>query len=343
MTDGDATPHPARKPLRRIGLYAPFALLVVVSLAWIAAWVYGARRVDRFADAFVAREAERGRDWLCPDRRVGGFPFRIELSCTRPQLVMRGQDGLRNEMRLGGLILHARLAAPEHVIATFTGPFTSTLRQGDGDLNWKSARASFRLGSGAIGEMSFEMLEPRLSFGFGEQRPMKAAARAVQFHLRPSPGDGAGTDFAGLVSDLAVAPLDELTGTPDPLRLEIQARAPGLLVDPARRWHAVLDEWRQRGNRARVLVLKAEKGAANIDLAGEIGLDAAHRLEGNLQGRARGLEGLTNRFARRGGLDVGGILGRLGGGGQGIPVVLAFQDGVLRYGPFPIATLAPLY
>ena len=60
------------------------------------------------------------------------------------------------------------------------------------------------------------------------------------------------------------------------------------------------------------------KGQANLDLSGVMGLDGLHRLEGNLQGRAKGLEALTNGLTRRGGLDLGGLFGKMGGG-QGLP------------------------
>ncbi|HUN12856.1 MAG TPA: hypothetical protein PLE50_11395, partial [Rhabdaerophilum sp.] len=68
----------------------------------------------------------------------------------------------------------------------------------------------------------------------------------------------------------------------------------------------------------------------------------AHRPLGNLQGRAKGLEALTSRFTRRNGLDIGGLLGSLSGK-QGLPVALTFQNGIARFGPFPLAELRPLY
>jgi hypothetical protein len=49
-----------------------------------------------------------------------------------------------------------------------------------------------------------------------------------------------------------------------------------------------------------------------------------------------------NGITRRMGLDFGGLLGRLGGG-QGMPIALVFENGRMRFGPFNLLTLEPLY
>jgi hypothetical protein len=339
--NGDLPQEATRRP-RRFGLYAPFALLLLFIVGWSVIWFVSARRAGQFADAFIAREAERGRDWICPNRQVSGYPFRIEIACARPQLVVRGQDGLRNEARLGGLNLHARVAAPGHIIAVFSPPFMLRQAAGEAELTWKSARASLRAGLSGISEVSFEITDPALAASDDSRRDIRAQAKAIELHLRKSPGEAPGTDLVGRIVDLALDPLNQLTGTSEPVQVEVQATAPGLVPDPRRRWQDLLEAWRIDGNKARVVLVKANKGQAAIDLSGELGLDAAHRLEGNLQGRARGLDALAGRLTRRNGVDLGGILGRLGGG-QGLPLALTFQNGMLRYGPFPIAPLQPLY
>lgn len=342
MTENGDMPQGATRRPRRFGLYAPFALLALFILGWSVVWFVSARRAGQFADAFIAREAERGRDWLCPNRQLSGYPFRIEIACNRPQLVVKGQDGLRNEARLGRLHLHARIASPGHIIAVFSPPFVVQQPGREAELSWRSARASIRAGLSGISEMSFEMLDLALAAGDDSRRDIRAQAKTIELHLRKSPGDAPGTDLVGRIGDLALAPIDQLTGTAEPIQFELQATAPGLTPDPRRRWQDLLEAWRVGGNKARVVLAKANKGQASIDLSGEIGLDGAHRLEGNLQGRARGLDALAGRLTRRNGIDLGTILGRLGGG-QGLPVALSFHNGVLRYGPFPLAPLQPLY
>jgi hypothetical protein len=338
----EQNPHHPRHP-RRLGLYLPVGLLALVIAGWTGLWFFSANFAGRIADGFIEREAERGRVWDCPNRVVGGYPFRISISCDQPKLVLQGPDGVGREGSLAGFSLHARILSPGHFVAVLSPPFIA--RQGserDMEITWKSARASVIAGTESISEASVEILEPQMSAGRGDRQDIKALAKALDVHLRHSPGNVPGTDLAMKMNELTFAPFDQLTGTPDPIRLELQLTAPGLIMNPKKKPQEVVEEWRITGQKARIVTLQMIKGAANIDLAGVMGLDDEHRPEGNLQGRAKGLDALLGRLTRRGGIDVGGILGRLGGN-QGLPVALSFQDGRLRFGPFPIADLPPLY
>jgi hypothetical protein len=339
----NAMPPQASNPPRRMRLYLPFILLALLIAVWTGLWFFSANKAGEIADHLIARERERGRDWLCPDRQVGGYPFRIEITCTKPQLVLKGEPGAARSGTLGGLALHARILSPGHFIAVMSPPFIARAgEEGDVELSWTSGRASVMAGLESISEASVEFTDLVASVGQGQRRDVSAKARAMEVHLRRSPGEVPGTDLVARVQDLVFAPLDQLIGSPDPIRLEVQVTAPGFLPDPKRRFQEVLEAWRASGQKARIVALKATKGQANLDLSGVMGLDAAHRLEGNLQGRAKGLDALTSGMMRRGGLDMGGLLGKLGGG-QGLPVALVFENGRLRFGPFPLATLDPLY
>lgn len=335
-----APPGPKRF---RAGLYLPFLGFAVLCLVWTGIWFFSANRAEVIADAFIAREAERGRDWVCPKRGIGGFPFRIVITCAEPRLVVLDNHGLRREGRLGTLALHARILSPGHFIAILGSPFIA--RDSDGaamELGWSSARISLRAGAESISEASVEVVDPTLAAGAANQMDIRALAKGVEMHMRRSPGSTPGTDLVAQINEMTFAPIDHLVGSKDPIRFEFQATAPGLLPDPRMRFQDALETWRMGGNKARIVVMKATKGQAAIDLAGEIGLDDLHRPEGNLQGRARGLDGLLGSLTRRGGIDMGGLLGRLSGG-QGMPLALSLERGRMRMGPFSLLELSPLY
>lgn len=341
MADNASLPQ-GGKP-RRLGLYLPFAILALFIVGWTGFWFFSADLAGKITDNFIARESERGREWVCPNRQVGGYPFRIEISCARPQLLLKEGGQLRHEGSLGALSIHARILSPGHFIAVLSPPFVARRgAQADMEISWKSARASLRAGQESISEASVEFVEPVLSAGSGDRQDIRALAKGVELHMRRSPGDVPGTDLVSRVQDLTFAPFDVLTGTPDPIRLEVQATAPGLIPDPKHRFQDSLEIWRLAGGKARIVAIKATKGQAAIDLQGELGLDGLHRPEGHIQGRARGMDALLGRLTRRGGVDMGGLLGRMSGG-QGLPVSLAFQDGWMRFGPFPLLPLDPLY
>jgi len=342
MAENLSQPQGANPPSRR-GLYLPFIGLALVIALWTGIWFYAAGKAGTIVDHLIAREGERGRNWICPDRQIGGFPFRIEMSCAKPQLILKGEEGLRPAGSLGRLAVHARILSPGHFVAELAPPFLA--RQGDdGDveLTWKEGNVSVIAGLESISEASVKFSDLKISAGQGTRRDVSANAKGFELHLRRSAGDVPGTDLVTQLLDFSFSPLDKLIGSPDPIRLEVQATAPGFIPDPKRRFVEAVEAWRAGGHQARIVVLKATKGQANLDLSGVMGLDGLHRLEGNLQGRAKGLEALTNGLTRRGGLDLGGLFGKMGGG-QGLPVALVFGNGQLRFGPFPLTRLDPLY
>lgn len=333
---------PAPKP-RRLGLYLPFILLGVFAVGWTIVWFISAHAAGRIADGFIAREAERGRTWVCPDRSVGGYPFRIEISCDKPQFVLRRPNMPERQGSLGSLSMHARILSPGHFIAVMGSPLTAREAGSTAiEISWTSGRASVRAGLQSVYELSFDFADADFAIGPGDRQDIKALAKRIELHLRRSPGDKIGTDLVTRIDDLTFAPLDRLTGSPEPMRFELQMTAPGLVPDPKVPFQEIVEQWRLSGEVARVILLKATKGKANLDLSGTLTLDAERRPEGSLQGRAKGLDALTTRLGRRGGLDIGGLLGQISGG-QGLPVALTLQDGLVRFGPFPIAELRPLY
>ena len=327
----------------RLGLYLPFAILALFAALWSGVWAFGARRVGDVMDGFVAREATRGRDWICPERSITGFPFRLQLHCAKPQVIEKGPNGLMRAATLGGLTLHGRITSPGHYIALLDAPFTMRIdTDREVTLNWKSARASFRGGAAGFSELSVEVIQPLVKLGLGESPDQRVNAKDFSLHLRRSPGENPGSDLLLRIGEISHPFVDRFVGGAEPMTLELQSTAPGLLLDPTRRIEESLDAWRLARGQARVILAKATKGQALVDVSGVLGLDAERRLEGNLQGRARGVDQVLNGVTRRMGLEMGGLLGRLGGT-QGMPIALVFENGRMRFGPFPLAQLAPLY
>lgn len=342
MASGNSPAEPAKRAPSRRGLYLPFILLGIGMLVWSGFWFYAANRAERIIEAGIAREAARGRDWRCPNRKIGGYPFRLEIACEKPQLLTTGFEGIRQEASLGAITLHAQVTSPGHFVAVMEPPFRLLRGEaGEVELGWQLARASVRAGLQGFSEASVELKAPVLGFGGGLQG-LRASAKESALHLRRSPGEAPGSDLVLRIAGFVFAPLDRMTGNAEPLELEFQATAPGLVLVPNQRFDATLEAWRNGGGKARIVLAKASKGSAAIDLAGTLGLDSQRRLDGNLQGRARGLEGITANLQRGRGPDLSGLVGRLTGN-QGIPVVLTFENGRLRYGPIPIAELRPLY
>jgi hypothetical protein len=188
--------------VRRRGLYLPFIALGVVCALWSAFWYYSAGKAGQIADGFIARESERGREWVCPNRALGGFPFRLEISCQRPQLLLKKQGEFVHEGSLGGLSFHARILSPGHFIAVLSPPFIARRNNlTEVEMGWKSARASFRAGLAGVSEADVMFEEPTWAVGQSDKADIKALAKGFELHMRRSPGDVPGTDLISKVHD----------------------------------------------------------------------------------------------------------------------------------------------
>jgi hypothetical protein len=64
---------PARKP-RRLGLYAPFILLLVAIVAWSGFWFYARAQAQSRMDGYVAALKQAGYVVTWRDRVLGGHP-----------------------------------------------------------------------------------------------------------------------------------------------------------------------------------------------------------------------------------------------------------------------------
>jgi len=80
-----------RRRRRRWPVVAPLVLVVVLALAWVWLWYYAASVADRTLAGWVEREEAAGRFYACGSQSIGGFPFRIEVSCADPSAEIRNQ------------------------------------------------------------------------------------------------------------------------------------------------------------------------------------------------------------------------------------------------------------
>ena len=101
-------------------------LILVVSMAlvvagWSILWLVAAQTTAGNLGDWVAQEQVLGRNWTCADRRLGGFPFRIEVTCDRPSF-QGAVGGADVTGRLGALFAAAEVYAPTSVAVAVEGP-----------------------------------------------------------------------------------------------------------------------------------------------------------------------------------------------------------------------------
>lgn len=354
---------PAARPRRRIGLFLPFILLAILVVAWSAAWFFIRGRAESEMDAWLAREAQAGRQWTCADRSITGFPFRLELRCASVRFA-RSDGGFT----LGPITVVVQIYDPRHVLLEAAGPFHA--EQGDltGDVSWTALEASFHAASDGFSRASLVVDGPKGTVRSPDPGTVDFAARHLELHARPTPGrfasDGA-VDVSLRLAKAVVPRLDVLSGSADPADIDLDATVEQAAVLRTGTVARELETWRQAKGRLDVTRLSVAKGERRLQASGSVGLDAAHRPEGRFDVRTAGLEALVGqvmgqRFGSDKGALIGNIVGQFLGGlrkregmaeSEGGPDALKplpplkLADGRLMLGPFvvPNVVLPVLY
>jgi hypothetical protein len=346
MTD----PLPTRRR-SRFWLYGPFMLLVVLAAGWSAFWFYARGRIATEIDTALAREVERGRTWTCTDRSIGGFPFRIELRCTALSLTStRWGEAVRVET--GPAVVVGQVYSPGLVILEASSPAKVTLPEGRVlDLTWKNLDASFAWRSPE--RFALVASEPRGVLTTPGLTTETWGAATLEVHLRRNPTRPAtdqAVDIAIAAKGTILPPIDALLGNTEAGEIDLQAT-----LTQAENFRKgfnpdALESWRAANGTFELTRVVSTKGKARVDGSGQLALDPLHRVAGDLQLAAVGIEQI-------GGLRIGNLLGGLGGilGGRSsnaaavpglttLPPV-SLREGRVFIGPFrlPLQPLPPLY
>lgn len=338
-------PMPKRRS--RAWLYAPYATLVVLALLWSAGWLYIRERTLRGLDEWLAAEAARGRDWTCRDRAIGGYPFRIELSCGAFALKRQGLDA-----EFGRLLAVSQVYQPRHVIAELGGPLKLASEAGSLDIGWRLLQASFLGAPGGFERLSISVETPniRVAPAFGSE--VTLTGDRFELHVRPDAAK-AGSYQAALSAKGSVIPgLDDLIGGQEPADLDIEATANEIRDLAARPLAEEAELWRAAGGILDVTRLRLAKGLRRIEGAGRIGFDEAHRPLGQFDLATARLEGLLGTFTGGRAAAAGALIGLLTGRGpardqpppaardglQPLPPI-RLANGRVQIGPIPIPGL----
>ncbi|MGF3026897.1 DUF2125 domain-containing protein [Methylobacterium aquaticum] len=333
-------------PGLRLGLFAPFALLVLLALAWSAGWFWLRGKAEAEIDGWLSREARAGRQWTCADRALTGFPFRFELRCTSLGFA-------RSDVRFttGPLVAVAQVYQPRHVILEATGPFRVQQGDLDGNVTWSQLEASLHVTGDGFQRASLvaDGLKGRVTGA--DPSPIDFTVGHLELHARPTPGrfatDGA-VDLSARVQRAGLPLLDPVLGGTEPADIALDAtvtRATGFRTRPLAQ---ELERWREAGGAVEIASLAAEKGSRRLRAQGLLALDDQHRPTGQFDVRTAGLEQviaplISEQIGARLGGDgaalIGNIVGQFLGGRRKEPAPGQAQDGQDRPGEPPLKVL----
>ncbi len=322
-------------------------LLLLIGFGVGETWLYAANSLGRhmheqtFGGAALAD--------FCTSSEVGGFPFRLRLTCSSFSAPVRTAQGdiLAKAEEARG---EASVFAPNHILLTLSSPVTLLKPDGgplaklrhDGmtlDIAW--SRGGLDKADLDIRALDWRPEAPQAGIAFNMQE--------VKAQGRPLPGDALHFDLAG---DGVTAPLvQQWLQKPDLGHFTLSGRiapAPRLTGD----WRAAIEDWRQKSGLVAVESFDWRAGDLSLQLDGVTSLDESHRASGKLNLSASGAGPLLARAgipvsAAQVQNVIGALLGRpvaAGGGGDRIAMPLVLANGQVFFGPLRLpVTLAPLY
>jgi hypothetical protein len=191
----------AQKTSSRPWLIAlPTVGLLVLGLIWSGFWYYSSLQAEAAMEAWRTREAGSGRVYGCTKAEFGGYPFRIEVTCSDPSVDDRTSA---LSIRARNLSAVAQVWDPTLVIGEIVGPMTIGPLGGSPitTIDWTLAQASLRGTPGTPERLAVVVDKPSLQ-SVPPSDPLVGADHA-EFHARFAADSTAGHPVLDLALDLS--------------------------------------------------------------------------------------------------------------------------------------------
>ena len=316
----------------RIWVYGPVGLLVLAVILYSVFWRVQADMLAARLDSANGGEIVPGIVFTFAEKRIGGFPFRLDAVLEGVSFVDRRPDG-ETAWRTERMAIHT-LAYRSNLFVLEVAGLQSIALPGEGGQQPRVtyitpglARASAIIEGGKLARFDLDMREVDAKDARAEpdQQRTFSASRA-QFHLLARADDT--VDLALKVENAKIGQgyrpklggdlvLADLRGKiAQGGSFAVLERGDGSLTD-------ALEQWRRNGGKVAVERLALDWAGIKTELKGELGVDEAHRLNGELQGD----------------VDAGAALNAFGGGqlklegvNMQVPIALRFRNGDIEAG-----------
>ena len=349
--DSRAAPHAGKRRSSRWGLYLPLGLLALVVAGWSAFWFLAKGMVGSGVDKVITEAAQRGDVWICANRSISGYPFRLVVRCSDVTLTRTSTAGIVS-LSTGPLIAIGQPHTPSHIIVQADGPLRAELADGRKlEARWELAEASQRLAGGQLERLSFDVRKPVMTIsGTGGTTTLSSAA--LEGHVRRStarPAEDMASDLFVKVRQLASGDLDALLGDANPSDVDVQITGNRLDLLSHGITATTLEAWRISGGKLDLTRLALKKGIKQIEARGELQLDDQRRISGRIEPSVANIDQFAGIRLRGGAMDLASALsGRAQPSNQdGLKPLPAIdlRGGRVSLGPvrLPLAPLQPLY
>jgi hypothetical protein len=338
-------PDPPRKH-RRLGLYIPFGLALLLIVGWTVAWIWirGEARARIEASAEEMRRAGYEITW----RRlgVGGFPFRLNVILTEPRIREPSGWGLAAPRLEAQAPVYAPtrwlFAAPQGL--TFVRPIGGPV-----EMKGRLIRASLSDVAGTPPSLSFEGRALTFAPGPGAQPFALSSAEAVEFHLRAMAEDQGVVRFRVDNGKARLAGLFERIAGNRPVSMIFEGVFSEASAFAGRDWASAVRAWTDAGGQLSLRQGGVTAGQAVIGAqSGTLTVGADGRLRGSIDAslrqapRALGAMGETGVIPRES-AEAASAVAEARQTGDLARATLTFQAGQTTLGPVAIGPAPRVY
>jgi hypothetical protein len=333
------------------------ALFAAAIIGWSLFWFVASRRAEGALATWIEHEAAAGRTWICPDRRVAGYPLEIEISCANPlfqaEILCRKFTG-----SLRGIRAATPLLRSDALIAELEPPFIAKTSDGaiDAVLQWGSLGLELVGRPDMLSRVSLLGEQITVQGTIGELEGVSGSASNVLAYVVSPPGaHDFAYDFRLAVNDASIPVLDARFGLQPPVSATLGGAATQVNFANGGRFEDRLEHWRAAGGKIDLRAVRLTSGTSTLEAHGDLDLDSEHRIRGNLAAAITGLEPVLQKLGVDPGLIAAGslvtnILGKRGQGetegasGAHLPLPISITDGWLSIGPIRSQVhFSPLY
>jgi hypothetical protein len=275
-------PTPPRK-LSRLGLYGPIVALVLLVAGFSAAWFWARGEAETRMDAGVAQLKRAGYEISWKDRKISGYPFRLNITLTEANARHSSGWALEAPVVEAQAFMHAPtswvIAAPEGL--TFVRPAAGPVR-----VTGKLIRASLTRLTATPPNLSFEGVNLVFQPTAGAQPFALSSAERVEFHLRRAPSEVGAEAGVWLMVKNGKAQLSGLLGRvagEKPVSIEWDGRISAIDAFRGADWPNAVRNWTTAGGRMSVKRGGLTAGDALVGVnSGNLGVGSDGRLTGVL-------------------------------------------------------------
>lgn len=281
-TDPPASPVPdtaSPRKRRRWGLYIPFIIALVAVVAWTGVWIYAHAEAGRQIEAGAERLRAAGYQVSWTQRRITGYPFRLNITLTNPTIREPSGWGLAAPRLETQAYLHGLdtwvIAAP--VGLTFTRP-----RGGAVNVTGDIIHASISEVNTALPNFSFEGTKLAFAPAAGANPFALTAADKVQMHLRRGPDDQAAVMLKVDNGKAQLSGLFARMAGDKPISIILDSTLSNISAMKGDSWPQMVRNWVAAGGR--MTVREAGVTAGDVMIGSNSGILSVAR-DGRLSGR----------------------------------------------------------